>query len=225
MLAVEIKRKAPSAHTVLEIVKARWGRTAHKVPTPRVHTIVHTIAYPLLRLATVKATSCICDVRCLHFLSTMVLICISNIFVQTHCGDNHVLYSVLPNCPNHVQAARLAGPISILAHTVHKTSYGKLRLLMTPAMACMPRLMLEPAASAQCYYHAHGVHADLLCCNVFETNKNLHMLHAHAACTCRMHMPHAHAAETDRHHRCLETSAWTYARHACFRQVHYRQLV
>ncbi len=34
VLAVEIKRKAPSAHTVLEIVKARWGRTAHKVPTP-----------------------------------------------------------------------------------------------------------------------------------------------------------------------------------------------
>ncbi|DBB03406.1 TPA: hypothetical protein ACH3X3_010770 [Trebouxia sp. C0006] len=31
VLAVEIKRKAPSAHTVLEIVKARWGRTAHKV--------------------------------------------------------------------------------------------------------------------------------------------------------------------------------------------------
>jgi len=33
VLAVEIKRKAPSAHTVLEIVKARWGCTAHKVPT------------------------------------------------------------------------------------------------------------------------------------------------------------------------------------------------
>ena len=31
MLAVEIKRKAPTVHTVLEIVKARWGLPAHKV--------------------------------------------------------------------------------------------------------------------------------------------------------------------------------------------------
>ena len=29
--AVEIKRKAPTAHTVLEIVRARWGTTAHLV--------------------------------------------------------------------------------------------------------------------------------------------------------------------------------------------------
>ena len=31
ILAVEIKRKAPKAHTMLEIVRARWGNTAHKV--------------------------------------------------------------------------------------------------------------------------------------------------------------------------------------------------
>lgn len=31
VLAVEVKRKAPTAHTVLEIVKARWGVTAHLV--------------------------------------------------------------------------------------------------------------------------------------------------------------------------------------------------
>ena len=31
ILAVEIKRKAPNAHTLLEIVRARWGNTAHKV--------------------------------------------------------------------------------------------------------------------------------------------------------------------------------------------------
>jgi Na+/proline symporter len=31
VLAIEIKRKAPTAHTVLEIVKARWGTTAHLV--------------------------------------------------------------------------------------------------------------------------------------------------------------------------------------------------
>jgi Na+/proline symporter len=29
VLAVEIKRKAPTIHTVLEIVKARWGTAAH----------------------------------------------------------------------------------------------------------------------------------------------------------------------------------------------------
>ena len=29
VLAVEIKRKAPTAHTVLEIVKARWGTACH----------------------------------------------------------------------------------------------------------------------------------------------------------------------------------------------------
>jgi len=29
VLAVEIKRKAPTAHTCLEIVKARWGTVAH----------------------------------------------------------------------------------------------------------------------------------------------------------------------------------------------------
>ncbi|EIE20547.1 urea active transporter-like protein [Coccomyxa subellipsoidea C-169] len=29
ILAIEIKRKAPTAHTVLEIVNARWGRAAH----------------------------------------------------------------------------------------------------------------------------------------------------------------------------------------------------
>ena len=31
VLAVELKRKAPNAHTFLEIVRARWGDTAHKV--------------------------------------------------------------------------------------------------------------------------------------------------------------------------------------------------
>ncbi len=31
ILAVEIKRKAPTTHTVLEIVMARWGQTAHLV--------------------------------------------------------------------------------------------------------------------------------------------------------------------------------------------------
>lgn len=31
VLAVEIKRKAPTTHTCLEIVKARWGTTAHMV--------------------------------------------------------------------------------------------------------------------------------------------------------------------------------------------------
>ena len=29
ILAIEIKRKAPTAHTVLEIINARWGRRAH----------------------------------------------------------------------------------------------------------------------------------------------------------------------------------------------------
>lgn len=31
ILAVEIKRKAPNAHTLLEIIQARWGNTCHKV--------------------------------------------------------------------------------------------------------------------------------------------------------------------------------------------------
>jgi Na+/proline symporter len=31
VLAVEIKRKAPTTHTVLEIVHARWGTIAHLV--------------------------------------------------------------------------------------------------------------------------------------------------------------------------------------------------
>lgn len=31
ILAVEVKRKAPTCHTVLEIIKCRWGRTAHAV--------------------------------------------------------------------------------------------------------------------------------------------------------------------------------------------------
>jgi hypothetical protein len=31
VLAVEIKRKAPTAHTILEIVKQRWGTAAHLV--------------------------------------------------------------------------------------------------------------------------------------------------------------------------------------------------
>jgi len=31
ILAVEVKRKAPHAHTVLEIINARWGKTAHLV--------------------------------------------------------------------------------------------------------------------------------------------------------------------------------------------------
>ncbi len=50
---------------------------------------------------------------------------ISILLVQTCSRDKHVLYSVLPNCPNHVQAARLAGPISILEYTVHNLSHGK----------------------------------------------------------------------------------------------------
>jgi len=29
ILAVEVKRKAPHAHTVLEIINVRWGKTAH----------------------------------------------------------------------------------------------------------------------------------------------------------------------------------------------------
>ena len=29
LLAIEIKRKAPTTHTVLEIINARWGRPAH----------------------------------------------------------------------------------------------------------------------------------------------------------------------------------------------------
>lgn len=31
ILAVEIKRKAPTTHTCLEIVQARWGTPAHLV--------------------------------------------------------------------------------------------------------------------------------------------------------------------------------------------------
>jgi Na+/proline symporter len=31
VMAIEIKRKAPNAHTVCEIVRARWGRAAHAV--------------------------------------------------------------------------------------------------------------------------------------------------------------------------------------------------
>jgi hypothetical protein len=31
VLAIEVKRKAPGAHTVLEIVLARWGTAAHLV--------------------------------------------------------------------------------------------------------------------------------------------------------------------------------------------------
>jgi hypothetical protein len=31
VLAIEVKRKAPTAHTVLEIVLVRWGRTAHTI--------------------------------------------------------------------------------------------------------------------------------------------------------------------------------------------------
>jgi urea-proton symporter len=31
VMAIEIKRKAPNAHTVCEIVRARWGRAAHVV--------------------------------------------------------------------------------------------------------------------------------------------------------------------------------------------------
>jgi Na+/proline symporter len=31
VLAIEVKRKAPTAHTVLEIVLIRWGRTAHTI--------------------------------------------------------------------------------------------------------------------------------------------------------------------------------------------------
>jgi hypothetical protein len=31
VLAIEIKRKAPTAHTILEIIQARWGKTAHLV--------------------------------------------------------------------------------------------------------------------------------------------------------------------------------------------------
>ena len=31
ILAIEVKRKCPNIHTVLEIVKARWGTPAHIV--------------------------------------------------------------------------------------------------------------------------------------------------------------------------------------------------
>lgn len=31
ILAIEIKRKAPTAHTMLEIIRARWGTLAHIV--------------------------------------------------------------------------------------------------------------------------------------------------------------------------------------------------
>ena len=31
VLAVQIKRKAPNAHTILEIVRHRWGKWAHWV--------------------------------------------------------------------------------------------------------------------------------------------------------------------------------------------------
>lgn len=34
ILAIEIKRKAPTAHTMLEIIRARWGTLAHIVSTP-----------------------------------------------------------------------------------------------------------------------------------------------------------------------------------------------
>lgn len=33
ILAIEIKRKAPTAHTMLEIIRARWGTLAHIVRT------------------------------------------------------------------------------------------------------------------------------------------------------------------------------------------------
>ena len=33
ILAIEIKRKAPTAHTMLEIIRARWGTLAHIVCT------------------------------------------------------------------------------------------------------------------------------------------------------------------------------------------------
>lgn len=33
ILAIEIKRKAPTAHTMLEIIRARWGTLAHIVST------------------------------------------------------------------------------------------------------------------------------------------------------------------------------------------------
>ena len=36
ILAIEIKRKAPTAHTMLEIIRARWGTLAHIVSTPPV---------------------------------------------------------------------------------------------------------------------------------------------------------------------------------------------
>ncbi|KAK9928252.1 hypothetical protein M0R45_025398 [Rubus argutus] len=42
IMAIEIKRKAPHAHTVCEIVKARWGTIAHLLPdTSRI--IVHVV--------------------------------------------------------------------------------------------------------------------------------------------------------------------------------------
>merc|ERR1719409_1242330 len=33
VLAIEVKRKAPTCHTFLELVEARWGKTAHFVFT------------------------------------------------------------------------------------------------------------------------------------------------------------------------------------------------
>lgn len=31
IMAIQIKRKAPNAHTILEVVRLRWGKAAHMV--------------------------------------------------------------------------------------------------------------------------------------------------------------------------------------------------
>ena len=44
ILAIEIKRKAPTAHTMLEIIRARWGTLAHIVRTVPIFASTLTIS-------------------------------------------------------------------------------------------------------------------------------------------------------------------------------------
>lgn len=50
VMAVEIKRKAPRAHTVLELVRKRWGHAAN---------IVRPIPHPWLCLARAAISACV----------------------------------------------------------------------------------------------------------------------------------------------------------------------
>ena len=53
ILAIEIKRKAPTAHTMLEIIRARWGTLAHIVRKAPMSAFSQTImmrAMPCLPL-------------------------------------------------------------------------------------------------------------------------------------------------------------------------------